>query len=856
MVEDVSGFPIPPSSAPPAESPEALYAGLRVSDPELSSLWSQQADALRGYFDNHTDDPDVAIEMPTGAGKTLVGLLVAEWRRRRYHGRVAYLCPTRQLAAQAAQKAAGYGIRASLLVGSNRSWDPAAKLAFQNGTTIAVSTYSSVFNSASRLEGCSTLVFDDAHAAEEPVASAWTIDARRSGDALYYALLAPLLRALPESFGAAMQDDVLNPARRSEVEIVLPAGVAQAAPELADAIAAHTAPENESQSYFAAQLIGGHLGACVAYVSWERLQLRPLVAPTFELEAFSEPAQRVYMSATLGAAGELERAFGVAPIGRVPAQAGWDKHGSGRRFIVVTDAQGTPEEADELVRGSIAATPRAMAIAPSERRLDNFAGRCIPEGHTREGHEGIERFKTAEQTVLTIANRYDGIDMPNDACRLVVLDGLPEQTHLQERFVAKKLGARRVLSERIRTRLVQGMGRCTRNRHDFAVVLLRGDDLVEFVTREDEVAALRPDLQAELRLALEYAENGALDANDLIGKFLDRSPEWDPVEAYLQQQADELEQRLPAGSAQLQEAARSEVQAYQAAWRGDTCEAVDFALRALGILDTAGRPLATWRALWLALAADWSRDCNSDEDTDPGRTRHLQNAARAAASGSPWLPSFLDPPVAPVPDSGLERRARLAAANIRRLGIRGRAFEDKVASIVSRLSQPEATAYELALLELGTLLGFDAARPNAEADPDVAWRDGTDIWIVFEAKTEESPDAPLSASDVRQAETHLRWVERELAWEPAGRSVLAIVCPRTTVHDAAKTIAGEQQLVHPDALVEIANRAVAAARAVHALGRSLDEEALADALATRFTEAQLTNDALAQQLSLRSVRDA
>ena len=236
-------------------------------------------------------------------------------------------------------------------------------------------------------------------------------------------------------------------------------------------------------------------------------------------------------------------------------------------------------------------------------------------------------------------------------------------------------------------------------------------------------------------------------------------------------------------------------------------------------------------------------------------TRSLQEAARAAASGTSWLPSFRDAPATAAPAVGLERRARVAASNLRRLGIRGRDFEDKVSLIASRLAGTDATQYELGLLELGTLLGFDAARPNAEADPDVAWRDGTDIWIVFEAKSEESEEGPLSASDVRQAETHLRWVQRELAWEAPERSVLAIVCPKTAVHEAAKTIAGEQQLVHPDAIREIASRAIATGRAVHAVARPMSDEELVEEFATRFTEAQLTNDALAHELSRRSVRD-
>jgi hypothetical protein len=77
-------------------------------------LWSRQADVLRAYDglkDNKEQFPAyVAIELPTGAGKALVGCLIAEWRRRKYEETVAYVAPTRQLAQQAAAKAGLYGI--------------------------------------------------------------------------------------------------------------------------------------------------------------------------------------------------------------------------------------------------------------------------------------------------------------------------------------------------------------------------------------------------------------------------------------------------------------------------------------------------------------------------------------------------------------------------------------------------------------------------------------------------------------------------------------------------------------------------------------------------------------------------
>jgi hypothetical protein len=36
---------------------------------------------------------------------------------------------------------------------------------------------------------------------------------------------------------------------------------------------------------------------------------------------------------------------------------------------------------------------------------------------------------------VVLTNRYDGIDLPDDDCRLVVLDGLPTGADLQEKFL-------------------------------------------------------------------------------------------------------------------------------------------------------------------------------------------------------------------------------------------------------------------------------------------------------------------------------------------------------------------------------------------------------------------------------------
>src|SRR5713101_2224339 len=117
----------------PPESPEVLFRQLRPRNRQIRDLLSRQADVLRAYANVPEAETDVAVELPTGAGKTLVGLLLAEYRRLKTHEPVAYLCPTVQLAHQASSKAAEYGLDVVTLTGSHRGWKAADRTAYIGG---------------------------------------------------------------------------------------------------------------------------------------------------------------------------------------------------------------------------------------------------------------------------------------------------------------------------------------------------------------------------------------------------------------------------------------------------------------------------------------------------------------------------------------------------------------------------------------------------------------------------------------------------------------------------------------------------------------------------------------------------
>jgi hypothetical protein len=257
-------------------------------------LWSHQADQLRTYDEDHRVTPDVALELPTGSGKTLVGLLIAEWRRRTLGQRVVYACPTRQLARQVLQKANDQGLQPALLIGSHWDWDQADLARYTRGDAIAITTYSTIFNLNSYLGDAHTLVFDDAHAAEGYVAEAWALSVGRGTD--QYEQLFDALGDSVEPFFVARMVAPSGPAADAREVPLIPIGAVARHVEDIDRVLAGL----QGDPSYRFRMLRASLSSCLFYVSRREFYIRPMIPPTFEHDPFTGPEQRLYLSATLG----------------------------------------------------------------------------------------------------------------------------------------------------------------------------------------------------------------------------------------------------------------------------------------------------------------------------------------------------------------------------------------------------------------------------------------------------------------------------------------------------------------------------------------------------------------------------
>ncbi len=846
-----------------------MYRQLLVEGGQgTTALWAHQADVLRSWHGSHLEKKDVAIELPTGAGKTLVGAVIAEFLRRRENKPVAYLCPDKLLARQTAEKLKLYRVPTVLLIDEVSSWNQADRIKYERANAVAVSVYSHVFNSNPALNKAGLLLLDDAHAAEGYVASPWKLEITREKNAsAYQDLLSALEGTLDPLVFARLRNTASDDTR--DVYLASPVGIAANAPMIEQVLGDAAATERVSAAArHAWKNIRDHVDRCLVYVSHQQMLIRPLIVPTLEHQAFHNPDRRIYMSATLGSGGELERAFGRRKIERIPIPNGWENQGTGRRFFVfpelTSDLAAEPDSNNTFVKNLIAQAGRALVLAPDENTARKFIKEQNPEDHTvlraTDVKEDLTPFTEASAVTLVLANRYDGIDLPGDACRLVVLVGWPAGSDLQEKFLHNSVGAVTVLQERIRARIMQGSGRATRDAHDYATVLVLRSDLTSMLADPNVVRAMHPEVQAELVFGLDNsmdADRTSTDLLQLLELFNARDPQWIAADTGIAEDRDKRQRILPKGTEELQDTVKQEVAAWEAVWAGNWDWALTAIRQVLDGLTTTG-PAKQYAALWNYLgfvAARRLATRQTDGSTYDKTADDYYQKARRLARGTIWGSRMTAPCEQNVtlPPTSLDPLDE-AAMNVLLSSPDRTRFVDEVTTTSEGLQGTEDhQPYENALVTLGFLAGatesFTYDDDTERAKPDAVWVFGDLQWVIWEAKNRATTTGSVGAENVRQAGAQLRTVESDRKTQAPSDAVCLLVTPKPNVLPEARNLAeGHVFLTRPKTVLDVFENIVRAWRKFRSRGLStLDTASAAEifrsenALPTQWLQALCTS---------------
>lgn len=786
-------FKTPPIETIVPESPDRLFRDLTRR--RLPDVLPHQAEIMRKYTAEALERPDVALQLPTGSGKTLVGLLIAEWRRRKFRERIVFLCPTKQLVHQVAAEAhEKYGLSVASFVGSNREYSPADKTDYQQAQKVAITTYSALFNTHPFFDSADVILIDDAHVSENYIAKQWTVQVSRTNtahEALHRALtnlLEPHLSATDITRLRGVWDDIVD---RTWVDKIPTPVLAQIADELIEILDAHTA---NTPLAFPWSSIRSHVLACQMYVSSNEILLRPLLPPTFSHAAFDRARQRIFMSATLGAGGDLERLTGRQNIFRIPAPAGWDTQGVGRRFFIFPEMSLKQDELPALRAQLMERAGRSVVLVPSDAAANAVADEVsnatgFPVFRAEDIEDSKSKFVAQPKAVAVIANRYDGVDFAGNDCRLLFIDGLPKATNSQERFLMSRMGANVLYNERIQTRVIQAIGRCTRSLEDYSAIVVSGEDLPEYLTDMRRRRYLHPELQAEISFgARQSRDSDVANIVENFEMFFDNKEDWEQINNQIVDERARTHQEQMPAVAELQTSANFEVEFQTLMWRGDYEAAVNAGESVLGALESSD--LRGYQALWHYLSGSAAHLAAIEGSVTMATKarQHFVEAHRCAPDIS-WLATFarkqnlIEATAKSAAQTAILKQVERLAANLTRLGtVHDREFAKLEASIMAGLR--DHGSFENAQKELGNLLGFVAHKVEREGSPDPWWISG-DQCIVFEDYVNTTEKGELSVEKARQAASHPNWILTNVA-EARGCTIFpVVVSPARNIRRAA-----------------------------------------------------------------------
>jgi replicative superfamily II helicase len=749
--------------------PVKLYGTLdRAHD--KGPLRPAQEAVLSDWFADHQSTRDVIVKLHTGQGKTLIGLLMLQSRLNAGKGSVIYLCPDHFLIDQAREQARLFGIKTCTAENDLPE-------EFADGGSILVTSVQKLFNGLTKFGlhrqsvNVDSVLMDDAHACADRIREACRI--RIPSDEAAYVTLRTLFAPDLEQQGAGTFADILNGTRES----LLPVPYWAWLDHQSDVATILSSNADRRSIKFAWPLLKDDLAYCRCVISGAAIEIEPYIAPLGAFGTYSKAKHRVFMSATVTDDAFLVKGLQLKPETIANPLTYSKETWSGEKMVLLPSLIHEDLDRERVVNGlakpNAKRTSGVVALAPSFARTADWKalGATVVDKDTV--WEAIAALKSGKfENTLVLVNRYDGIDLPDETCRILVFDSMPYSESLIDLYQERcRPNSDATLSRTIRS-IEQGMGRSVRGEKDYCVIISIGTELVRLLREKTSRQHLSPQMAAQIQIGLEIAEfarqeieegKTPLDAfNGLIRQSRVRDPDW---KAYYVEHMDKISPR--GANVAVLNIFAAELDAERLYIEGDYAGASELVQT---LLD--GKSIAADDKGWYLQE----------------RARYLYLSARTESqalqvAGHKMNHLLLKPPtgvtVAKLTVVSHGRAERIAEW-VRNRGSYTELNATISAILGSLVFGTNANAFEYALDELSRALGFAGERPDAEwkEGPDNLWALDDRQYLIFECKSE----VDITRAHINKRETEQ--MNRSCAW--FDKHYPGMTVRRFIVHPAGK----------------------------------------------------------------------
>lgn len=747
------------SNQKPVE-PREIFMSLPQKEKIYEYPRDVQAEVWKKWFAVR-EQKNCIIKMNTGSGKTVVGLMILQSCLNEEKGPAVYVVPDKYLVTQVCAEARRLGIQTA----TDRD-----DYLYSENKAILVIPIQSLINGKSvfgmRPTGnylLGSVLIDDVHACLDIITKQFSIKIP-----VKHELYNKIVSIFSQRWKEYNENSYINIIEMQDPikRMLLPFWMWQeSSTDVFRVLSEFNNDQTENKSiFFALPLLEDGLSTCNCVITSKFIEIIPFGIEISKIKQFENAKRRIFMSATLADDSVFVSTIGLCESDVQNIITPDSANDLGDRLILFPrylNSNITNEEIRDKIN-LISHDYNVVVIVPSRERA-RFWDKTAQNTATKENIEKyVSALKKTHVGLVVFVNRYDGIDLPDDACRMLVIDGLPPLENEYEKYIQSIDATSSILLKEQIQRIEQGMGRGVRSNSDSCCIVLMGDGLADVLVRNKGIhyfsnATLKQYMLSKKLWDLLKEENLNPSINDIfeIAKYsLNREIDWiSKSKEYLSCVNYESSPKLDNISISLR-------------------KAFEYA----------------HSRQWEKAANEIDRVCNSDISNETKgyllqiKATYLNFVDQVQAHQTLLAAYHLNSGVL-YPIEGIQysrsinnmEQARAICVYAETISNNPNEYILYVNTVLSKLVfSPDAEGFEFSIAEFGKLLGFVSTRPDKEtngAGPDNLWAIGSGCYFVIECKSGATSEI-ISKDYCNQLGGSVRWFRSSYGADYSCRPVI------------------------------------------------------------------------------------
>ena len=399
-----------------------------------------------------------------------------------------------------------------------------------------------------------------------------------------------------------------------------------------------------------------------------------------------------------------------------------------------------------------------VAIVPNTKRATyyNKLGSKFPKNN-KELFSVIDDLRKSNfgETVV-INNRYDGIDLPDESCRVLIMDSMPFLNNYSDRYEEKCCPNSEIINKKIAQKIEQGIGRSVRGEKDYCAILVIGSDIEKFMRGFLTRKYFSSQTQKQIEIGFEVAKMAKEDIREddqpmkqivsLIDQILKRDEGW---KEYYTSEMNEIVKENVENRIYERYAKENELEKLFS--QGEYELAVE----------------KTQKFIDNFISDDLEKGWYLEQMARYAYMYSVEKSETLQKSAFRKNPQLLKPKDG-ITYSKISFMNENRIIKFRRNIGKYNSFDEfnlYINEMIENLSFGiEAEKFESALKNLGEILGYVSQRPDKEIrkGPDNLWCVSNKTFVFFECKSEVSKNRKaINKSEAGQFNNHCGWFKKE-----------------------------------------------------------------------------------------------